>query len=78
MVLWREIADLDDSRVSTVSAEDTLLRRLERGLHDGPHQSLLGTQYDLASALCAIGPGDGTVRPLVESAPTLAQRCKKD
>jgi signal transduction histidine kinase len=73
MILREEITASEASRVSAVLAEDSTLRRLERDLHDGPQQSLLRIQYDLASSMRALSPEDNTLRPLLENSLSLAK-----
>lgn len=72
-VLRREATAAEASRVSAIVAEDGLLRRLERDLHDGPQQSLLRIQFDLASTLRALDPTDTRLRPLLESSLALSK-----
>ncbi|MBD8704582.1 sensor domain-containing protein [Frigoribacterium sp. CFBP 13712] len=72
-ILRRDATAAEASRVSAIVAEDGLLRRLERDLHDGPQQSLLRIQFDLASTLRALNPEDTRLRHLLESSLTLSK-----
>ncbi|MCU1529893.1 MAG: hypothetical protein JWP75_3656 [Frondihabitans sp.] len=75
--LRREIAASEASRESALLAEDTALRRLERDIHDGPQQSLLRIQYDLASAGRRLGD-DHEAKPLVDGALQLTKETLKE
>jgi PAS domain S-box-containing protein len=55
----RADAELRASRARIVEAADAERRRIERNLHDGAQQSLLGLALDLRLARKALGDGDG-------------------
>jgi signal transduction histidine kinase len=61
--------DLDQSRMRIVEAADVRRRSLERDLHDGAQQSLLGLSYDLRLARStAEASGDAELAALFDSA----------
>jgi signal transduction histidine kinase len=61
--------ELADSRARIVEAADVRRRSLERDLHDGAQQSLLGLSYDLRLARStAEAGGDDTLTALLDSA----------
>jgi signal transduction histidine kinase len=64
-----QINDLTDSRQRIVEAGDERRRELERNLHDGAQQSLLGLSYDLRRARAAAETsGDNDLIALLDSA----------
>ena len=65
------ISDLRDSRARIVEAGDERRRGLERDLHDGAQQSLLGLSYELRVArAAAITNRNGELTDLLDSALT--------
>jgi len=73
VALRREVAASEASREAAILAEDSALRRLERDIHDGPQQSLLRIQYDLASAGRRLDGVDAETRALVDNALQLSK-----
>jgi signal transduction histidine kinase len=66
-----QMNDVRDSRARIVEAGDERRRRLERDLHDGAQQSLLGLSYDLRVARAAAASnGEGELTMLIDSALT--------
>ncbi|MCU1405689.1 MAG: hypothetical protein JWQ43_1992 [Glaciihabitans sp.] len=72
-VLRREVAASEASREAAILAEDSGLRRLERDIHDGPQQSLLRIQYDLASAGRRLDDADPETLALINNALQLSK-----
>jgi len=73
VALRREVVASEASREAAILAEDSALRRLERDIHDGPQQSLLRIQYDLASAGRRLDGVDPETRALVDNALQLSK-----
>ncbi len=67
--MYVRMHDLADSRARIVEAGDVRRRRLERDLHDGAQQSLLGLALDLRLARStATASGDAALTALLDSA----------
>ena len=63
-----EMLQLRESRARIVQAGDTARHRMERNLHDGAQQRMLGVLYELSMARAAAGAGDrDALRPIDDS-----------
>ena len=64
-----QVRELRESRARVVAAGDERRRQLERNLHDGAQQSLLGLTYDLRRARAtAVANGDHDIVELIDHA----------
>ena len=67
--VFAQINDLRESRARIVAVGDERRRGLERDLHDGAQQTLLGLSYDLRVALAAAATNqDGELTAVLDSA----------
>ncbi len=66
--LQRRVVTLEESRRAVLDVEATELRRIERDLHDGAQQRLVGLAIDLSLAAERIDSDPARARELVEGA----------
>ena len=65
-VVRHEVAELRASRTRIVQAGDHVRRRIERDLHDGAQQRMLGIVSELSSAAEEAGRGDDPRAPALD------------